>query len=136
MSDAAKPDPTTAAPAEEKKEEKPTTTTEETKPETEKPAAPKTTDSVFAMFGGGPKKEKKQEEESQEAKDEPSGSAKAQKEGEEVCLLFVFIMWIWWGLVLGVCWMWRWIDLQPLSHIYGWLTSPVHHCFHMWLDIC
>lgn len=83
MSDVAKPDPTTSAPAEEKKEEKPTTTTEESKPEAEKPAAPKTTDSVFAMFGGGPKKEKKQEEESQEAKDEPSGSAKAQKEGEE-----------------------------------------------------
>ncbi|BCR88677.1 Ran GTPase-binding protein YRB1 [Aspergillus chevalieri] len=80
MSDAAKPDPTTAAPAE---KEKPTTTTEESKPESGKPAAPKTTDSVFSMFGGGPKKEKKEEEESQEAKDEPSGSSKAQKEGEE-----------------------------------------------------
>jgi len=92
MSDAAKPDPTTAAPAEEKKEDKPTTTTEESKPEGEKPAPPKTTDSVFAMFGGGPKKEKKEEEESQEAKDEPSGSSKAQKEGEEVGLFLSFLL--------------------------------------------
>jgi hypothetical protein len=44
-------------------------------------------DSVFSMFGGGAKKEKKVVEEDEEAKNEPSGSSKAQKDvaaGEEV----------------------------------------------------
>jgi Ran-binding protein 1 len=36
-------------------------------------------DSVFSMFGGGEKKEKKDEPE----EDEPSGSTKAKKDGEE-----------------------------------------------------
>lgn len=41
-------------------------------------------DSVFSMFGGGAKKEKKADEGEDDAKDEPSGSAKAQKkEGTE-----------------------------------------------------
>jgi Ran-binding protein 1 len=43
-------------------------------------AATKATDSVFSMFGGGPKKEKKEEP---EAVDEPSGSSKAQKGGDD-----------------------------------------------------
>lgn len=44
-------------------------------------------DSMFSMFGGGVKKEKKVEEEDEEAKNEPSGSSKAQKkdaDAEEV----------------------------------------------------
>lgn len=36
-------------------------------------------DSVFSMFGGGAKKEKKVEPEDEDAKNEPSGSSKAQK---------------------------------------------------------
>lgn len=43
-------------------------------------AATKATDSVFSMFGGGPKKEKKEEP---EIVDEPSGSSKAQKGGDD-----------------------------------------------------
>lgn len=104
MSDVAetKPDPTTNAPeGAEKPEETTTTATEETKTE-EKPeesksvtesaaeavkdTATKTTDSVFSMFGGGPKKEK--QEEPEDAKDEPSGSSKAQKGEDEVCIRF------------------------------------------------
>lgn len=44
-------------------------------------------DSVFSMFGGGTKREKKVEEEDEDAKNEPSGSSKAQKkdaDAEEV----------------------------------------------------
>lgn len=44
-------------------------------------------DSMFSMFGGGAKKEKKVEVEDNDAKEEPSGSAKAQKkdaDAEEV----------------------------------------------------
>lgn len=104
MSDVAetKPDPTISAPeGAEKPEETTTTATEETKTE-EKPeesksvtesaaeavkdTATKTTDSVFSMFGGGPKKEK--QEEPEDAKDEPSGSSKAQKGEDEVCIRF------------------------------------------------
>lgn len=57
-----------------------------------------TSDNVFSMFGGGPKKEKK--EEVDEGADEPSGSAKAQKEkegkveGGEVCAPFYFYFWV------------------------------------------
>ncbi|KAK2879306.1 single stranded nucleic acid binding protein [Arthroderma sp. PD_2] len=101
MSDAADPktDPTTTAPpetvAEEKKEETTTTTTteqttedapktEETAPVEDKPATeeskPATTDSVFSMFGGGPRKEKKEEPE--DDTNEPSGSSKQKKDGE------------------------------------------------------
>lgn len=97
MSDVAetKPDPTTAAPEEQKPET--TTTGEGEKSVTEaatdvakdaaeatKDAAVKTSDTVFSMFGGGPKKEKK--EDAEEGEDEPSGSSKAQKAGEEVSL--------------------------------------------------
>jgi Ran-binding protein 1 len=44
-------------------------------------------DSMFSMFGGGARKEKKVEEEDDDAKNEPSGSSKAQKkdaDAEEV----------------------------------------------------
>jgi Ran-binding protein 1 len=44
-------------------------------------------DSMFSMFGGGAKKEKKVEVDDYDAKNEPSGSAKAQKkdgDAEEV----------------------------------------------------
>src|SRR5947209_1275395 len=44
-------------------------------------------DSMFSMFGGGAKKEKQVEEEDDDAKNEPSGSSKAQKkegDAEEV----------------------------------------------------
>jgi Ran-binding protein 1 len=44
-------------------------------------------DSMFSMFGGGAKKEKKVEDEDEDAKNEPSGSSKAQKkdaDAEEV----------------------------------------------------
>lgn len=93
MSDAAetKPDPTTQAPEEQKPETTATGEGEKSVTETAvdtakevaegaKDAAVKTSDTVFSMFGGGPKKEKKDEPE--EATDEPSGSSKAQKEGE------------------------------------------------------
>lgn len=86
MSDAAetKPDPTTQAPEETKPETATTGEGEKTVTEaavdTAKDAAAKTSDTVFSMFGGGPKKEKK--EETEEGADEPSGSAKAQKESE------------------------------------------------------
>ncbi len=46
-------------------------------------------DSVFSMFGGGARKEKKVEEEDEEARNEPSGSSKAQKkdaDAEEVLI--------------------------------------------------
>lgn len=112
MSDAAgtKPDPTTNAP-EGSTENKPTETTKpateggEEKPVSERKEAPKTTDSVFSMFGGGPKKEKKEEPE--EGKDEPSGSSKAQKEGEEVSIFFfsTFCLVSFGVLVFGIlCW--------------------------------
>lgn len=45
-------------------------------------------DSVFSMFGGGAKKEKKTEEGDDDAKDEPSGSSKAQKKGDGEEVLF------------------------------------------------
>lgn len=90
MSDAAetKPDPTTQAPEAEKPataegEKTVTETVTDTAKqaaETAKDTAAKTSDTVFSMFGGGPKKEKK--EETDEGADEPSGSSKAQKEGE------------------------------------------------------
>lgn len=131
MSDAAKPDPTTTAPTEgeKKPEEKPTTTTTEESKEGEKPAAPKTTDSVFSMFGGGPKKEKKEEEESQEAKDEPSGSSKAQKGEEEVGFFIfnfcVFLLLAWLRVGVG-CFVDA--DSQPLSHtFYGWIELVFVH---------
>jgi Ran-binding protein 1 len=46
-------------------------------------------DSMFSMFGGGAKKEKKVEEDDEDAKNEPSGSSKAQKkdaDAEDVCI--------------------------------------------------
>lgn len=93
MSDAAetKPDPT-ITPEAAKPEETPATgegektvtdaaaDTAKEAADTVKDAATKTSDNVFSMFGGGPKKEKK--EETDEGADEPSGSSKAQKEGE------------------------------------------------------
>lgn len=93
MSDAAetKPDPT-VTPEAAKPEETPATgegektvteaaaDTAKEAADTVKDAATKTSDNVFSMFGGGPKKEKK--EETDEGADEPSGSSKAQKEGE------------------------------------------------------
>lgn len=53
-------------------------------------------DSVFSMFGGGAKKEKKVEEEDEDAKNEPSGSSKAQKadaDAEEVCIYLLLYHW-------------------------------------------
>lgn len=95
MSDVAepKPGPATGAAEAEKPQETTPATTEAQKPAEEKSttesavdaakeATSKTTDSVFSMFGGGPKKEKKEEPE--DAKDEPSGSSKAQKGEDEV----------------------------------------------------
>lgn len=108
MSDAAetKPDPTTQAPEAEKKPEttatgegeksvtETATDTAKQAADTAKDAAAKTSDSVFSMFGGGPKKEKK--EETDEGADEPSGSSKAQKEGEVSFTLFLKgLFWLW-----------------------------------------
>lgn len=113
MSDAAetKPDPTTQAPETQKPEtaatgegEKSTTEaaadTAKQAADTVKDAAAKTSDNVFSMFGGGPKKEKK--EETEEGADEPSGSSKAQKEGEVSSTLF--LMGLIWVVVLGCEW--------------------------------
>ncbi|KAF2087492.1 hypothetical protein K490DRAFT_73860 [Saccharata proteae CBS 121410] len=68
----------TTAVTEDKKEPEQSSATQSVT-ETATSAAAAVKDNVFSMFGGGPKKEKKEEE----ATDEPSGSAKAQKEGEE-----------------------------------------------------
>lgn len=121
MSDAAgtKPDPTTNAP-EGSTENKPAETTKpaaeggEEKPVSEGKEAPKTTDSVFSMFGGGPKKEKKEEPE--EGKDEPSGSSKAQKKGEEVSFFSFSILLPCCPLVFGIWYIGYWgcVDMGRL----------------------
>lgn len=123
MSDVAepKPDPATGAPEAEKPQETTPANTEATKTEeAEKPAeektvtesavdaakeaTSKTTDSVFSMFGGGPKKEKKEEPE--DAKDEPSGSSKAQKGEDEVRCCVLFYLWTF------AC-LWSFLPLPP-----------------------
>lgn len=100
MSDApeTKTEPATNAPGETVAST--TAETAEQKSTTEEPVT-KTTDSVFSMFGGGPKKEKKEEEGAEADVNEPSGSAKAQREkaqedevrapsGIEVYVIFFF----------------------------------------------
>lgn len=49
-------------------------------------AATTAKDNVFSMFGGGPAREKKVEEDV----NEPSGSSKAQKKDDDVCLPELF----------------------------------------------
>lgn len=112
MSDAAetKPDPATQAPETqpeatatgdgEKTVTEAAVDTAKEAADTAKDAAVKTSDNVFSMFGGGPKKEKK--EETEEGADEPSGSSKAQKEGE---VSFAFsLMGLIWVVTLGCVW--------------------------------
>ncbi|CAI7603867.1 unnamed protein product [Penicillium pancosmium] len=78
--EAAKPEETPATGEGEKTVTEAAADTAKDAADTVKDAAAKTSDNVFSMFGGGPKKEKK--EETDEGADEPSGSSKAQKEGE------------------------------------------------------